>query len=64
MSDKVCSVPGCGRPSHPDGRGYRYSRFCTTHHVRVTKHGDAYEDVPIGGHKGKSLAQRREELAK
>ena len=60
---KVCKVPGCGRPLHPCGRGYRHGKWCTTHHVRVTKHGDAYEDVPIEQTR-KSLAQRREELKK
>lgn len=61
--EKKCAVPGCGRPRHTCGRGYNGSRYCTTHHVRMTKHGDPYADVPIEVYRGRSLAQRREELA-
>ena len=58
----VCKVPSCDRPTHPDGRGYSYPGYCTSHHVRVSRLGDAYEDVPVEPVGGKSLAQRRAEL--
>lgn len=58
----TCAVPGCGRPQHPCGRGALSSQYCTTHHMRVRRCGDAYAEIPIDQYRGETLAQRRKEM--
>ena len=51
MMKDACSVGGCERPRV--ARGY-----CQAHYCRLLRHGDVFEDLPIGFHKPSAYTSR------
>lgn len=52
ISERICSIEGCGKPHHARG-------WCGTHHERWRRHGDPLVTLIVGTPKGEPMTHLR-----